>query len=389
MASIRPLKTGWQVRWYDKTRTPHRTTTFLPKDRFPRKRDAEKEKQRLEGLYAYTDEFDPWHQDYPGAPEATGGMGLADAVDRYTDEKREAGKRGERGGWSENTYKGTAPNLEAFARKSIGNDDLHSLTKEHTRAHIYREDVAHRTKRTYFGMVRAFLRWCERKGYARPGFADDVLPPQPEKRHRFPQYVTLEEVRAICRVHRETAKESYDGTPENLRSSSTEWYCDLFMFRFWLGHRPSEAMEQRRGGVDLERWLMAVGDRQYVPKNKREGIIYIPEPARDLVANLCEDKKPSDRLFGRTHFDKPRRAFKEAAKKVVPYKVDQGLDFYNLRHSCGVYWRRRGVSAETIGERLLRHESPESTKIYAQIEPEAAGEEFDRVTARQELGSSG
>lgn len=93
-----------------------------------------------------------------------------------------------------------------------------------------------------------------------------------------------------------------------------------------------------------------------------------------MIKHLCKGKSPGDRLFDRKSYKKPSKAFKRAAKKVV----QQGLKFYSLRHSCGVYWRRQGVPLSDIQE-LLRHSSEEMTKIDAALGPGDLGSSFERA----------
>lgn len=375
MATVRELKTKWQLRFYDAKRSPGETTVSLPKTLFSRRRDAEKEANRLQALYDYSGDFDPWTQDYPGQKTTEReAVSLSDLAERYITEKEEAGKRGQRGGWTPATKHGKASNVRAFTRMA-GEDKLPSdLTEKDVRAYVFRDKLAHETKRTYYEIARAFLNWIEENDYG----SAPPLPAPVQQRRRFPQYVTEKELEAICAQHLKTARKAQEEKPKGLRHQSSAWYCDLYRFRFYQGHRPAEAMAQRVGAIDLERNLMAVGDRDYVPKTKREDVIPVVPPARELVAKLCEGKKPGERLFGRKSYRKPSRAFKKAAQKVVPYKVEQGLKFYNLRHSCGVYWRRQGVPLGTI-EELLRHSDSESTKIYAAIEPTDAGRHFEEA----------
>ena len=83
MASLRSLKTKWQLRYYDSHRTPKEATDSLSKDTYT-EREAEKEAEYRQQLYD-RGEYDPWTQAEPGAAaEAKDDPTLKELAELYT-----------------------------------------------------------------------------------------------------------------------------------------------------------------------------------------------------------------------------------------------------------------------------------------------------------------
>jgi len=162
MASLRELKTKWQIRYYDARRDPNRTTDSIDKAEYTES-EAESEAEYRQQLYD-RGRYDPWTQAKPGAAARAGhDLTLQELAKLYVEEKQEAGRRGEAGGWTEKTYKSDAPILKDFARKTGPGLQASRLRTSHIRSWVYQEHLANATKRGYHRRVRAMLRWAERK----------------------------------------------------------------------------------------------------------------------------------------------------------------------------------------------------------------------------------
>jgi hypothetical protein len=70
MASLRELKTVWQLRYYESSRTPKEAADSLPKDEYT-EREAEKEAEYRQQLYD-RGEYDPWTLAEPSQAARTG-----------------------------------------------------------------------------------------------------------------------------------------------------------------------------------------------------------------------------------------------------------------------------------------------------------------------------
>lgn len=373
MASFTETKYAYKIRFYKSRRTPKEKSISLNKAAWT-KREAKRHKRELVVLYD-KGEFDPWTQPTPG--QEAGSRGLLCATKKYIEAKTEAGRRAEAGGWTEKTRKGNETVLLDFARRTGARKRLADVTTADLSAHIHQKGLAHATKRGYRRKLKAMFRWFEQH----LGAGAPPIPPPLEKRRRLPPYLTEAQLDTLCKKHRELAAKSAARNSDPDATSDRQWMIDLYWWRLYEGERPAESITKRVGGVDLERNLVTVGDEAFIPKNKSEGVIPLVKPARPLARKLCTDENgqpraPTERLFGHTSFKKTSDAFREALRKSLP---ELGrVPFYNLRHSCGVYWRRRGVPLSTIQE-LLRHADPKTTQIYAVIEPLDVGRIFDQA----------
>lgn len=86
---MRPLKTVWQIRFSDASRSPQRTTNIIPKSEY-----SEREANWRQQLYD-RGKYDPWTQNDPddaAEAAATDHLTLHDAVEQYMNAKREAGR---------------------------------------------------------------------------------------------------------------------------------------------------------------------------------------------------------------------------------------------------------------------------------------------------------
>ena len=116
MKHIRELKTKWQIRFTDNTRTP-REVSFGFKRSLYSKRQIEKLRDEL---YVECDRgWDPWSGVLPwerSVKQERRILTVLGAVTAYCEHKRALGRRRQQGGWNAQTYQNYLTNLKAFAR---------------------------------------------------------------------------------------------------------------------------------------------------------------------------------------------------------------------------------------------------------------------------------
>ena len=262
MASVRELKTKWQLRYYDSHRIPKEATDSFPKDTYT-EREAIKEAEYRQQLYD-RGEYDPWTQAEPGAAaKAEDDPTLQELAELYTQEKRRMGRAGMAGGWTEKTYKSDGPILKNFARKTGPNLQASRLRTSHIRSFVYQDQLANATKRGYHRRVRAMLRWAEEQGL----LPDPPTMPPPKKTETRTEVLTEAELEAICTAHRGI-------------QHTTRRHCPMWRFLFYQGLRPGEMYELRIRNVGLGAGEIQIGDPDWRQKSGQEDVIPLLPPGR-------------------------------------------------------------------------------------------------------------
>jgi integrase len=366
MAWTRELKTRWQIRFSDADRTPTETTNSVSKAEYPTKTAADKEADRRQVLYDQG-EYDPWRQDHPGVRANPDRLTLLEAVRRYVGAKEAAGQRGEKGGWSPGTTRRYRATLSKFARDVGPNLPIRQLRTKQIRDWTTRPALSDASKRTYHGIVRAFVHWlCEK------GLADPEMPPAQQTRQTIPSYCTREELRHLCKawptlaVHRAAQNDSPS-------ASATWWYPDAWRFAYWQALRKSEITALRCGAIDLGRGKMRVGDEAFVPKGKDETVIPLAEPAAKIAGSWnVSDRPAEERLFRHKAADYVSKAFTAARRHVFPEK---DLTLHSLRHGRCVQLLEEGLSLHVV-KRFMRHKSLDATMRYVQVADQSLQDEI-------------
>jgi len=372
MAWTRELKTKWQIRFSDSDRTPGETSISVSKDEFNTKTAADKEADRLQVLYDQG-EFDPWTEERNGLG-TTGGHTILEAVDAYIDAKTAAGRRGERGGWSESTASRRKGVLRKFARDVGPHQRVCRLTEEQIRSWTCRPDLSDATKQSYHARLRAWTNWL-----ASEGVADVEMPPPLEHRQTVPTYATREELAKICKTWPALAVHQA-ARDDNPHREPVWWYVDAWRFAYWQALRKSEVVAVRCGAVDLDRMKLRVGDEAFVPKGKDEKVVPLVEPAAEIAKTWKQKADPNDRLFRRKTGQYMSEAFTEAREKAVPEKP--GLTLHGLRHGRCVDLLEQGLRVHVV-QKFLRHKSLDATMRYVQVADRSLQDEI------RGLGESG
>lgn len=368
MASLRSLKTKWQIRYYDSSRQPKETTDSLPKEGpgSYTKAEARSEAEYRQQLYD-RGEYDPWTQAGPGQAARTGeDPTLKELAELYVKEKRQAGRRGEAGGWTEKTYTSDGPILKDFARKTGPSLQASRLRTSHIRSFVYQDQLANATKRGYHRRVRAMLRWAERQGLV-PG--PPAMPPPPKKEESRTEVITEAELEEICAAHRAI-------------QYTTRRHCLMWRFQFYQGLRPGEMYELRIRNVDLGAGELQIGDEDWRQKSGQEDVIPLLPPGRFYLrpfltgAAWAEERprEPSGRAFGAgPGARRPSSSFKRAVKatadsdeSAITEARAEDISMYTLRHSCATHWLREGKPLIWVN-RLLRHSQVQTTMEYVHL----------------------
>ena len=377
MPSIRELKTVWQIRFKNRSRKPLETTVSLDKEHFPTRRVAEEEAKRLDYLYKY-ENYDPWTMDRPG--EGTGQLVLGEAVKEYCQSRREAGLRGERGGWTAKTLAGSESLFDHFARQVGQGKHVERITTADLAAYIHQSHLAHATKRSYRKKVSAFLNWLERQGY---DMCD--LPPPLEKRELPPEWISEDELYELCErfvqlwegEYRLSKHAAWGTMKESLRLT------EVFRFAFYNGMRIGEIVGLEVRDVDFDRGAIRIRKQ----KNKRDQTIPMMEPAAHVLRPFALGKSRRSRVFGYKSTSYVSEKFREARRSLWPGR--ERLSVHNLRDSFAVYWLKRDVSIYRVKE-VLRHSSVKVTEDhYADMLMQDVGRQYSERWEKNNQGWRG
>lgn len=379
MASVRELKTRWQIRFYDAKRNPQRTTNSIAKSEYTESQ-AEEEAEWRQQLYD-RGEYDPWVQDRPGSLQSDNArVTVGQAIERYIRDKTEAGERGERRGWSESTAQRYKATLRHFARKTGKERLLQHLTPQDIRDFVYRDELADATKDSYYGILSTWTSWLAKNDLPVP-----QMPPEPELPRTLPDWCSREQLATIIRAFRHVCERNAQANSDPAASIETSrwWMADAWQFAFWQGLRRSEIVAIRCGGVDLEEQQMVVGDEEFVPKGKREDVIPLSEPAAEIARNWdAGSRPPGERLFRHADGRKISDAFTEARRQAVGDAEDQldlpdearldetasGITLHSLRHGRAIDLIKKRRHVVYVSQ-FLRHASLDVTRRYLQVVP--------------------
>lgn len=381
MASIRELKTVWQLRFWDEHRDPKQTTNSIPKADYTRA-EAQDEADWRDQLYR-RGKFDPWVQDHPDQAASRERLPLQDAVDRYVTEKREAGRRGESGGWGEKTYRSDAPILKDFVHHVGPRTLLENVQRGHVQSWVYQEDLADATKKGRWIRIRAMFRWMADRGWVDP----PDMPGKPQSHRKVRVTLTPEQLEKLCTAYDVYAEKSI-AQSKHATTAGVDWHTDAWRLTYYQGFRRSELLNLRVRNVLLDDDLIQIGDRDYHQKGRRQSLIPLVDPAREILEPYLEDRGRDERVFSTPETnDRVSRYFRRTVDfaadpeehdeldvdaEDLPFEpLDEdpaAIDFYTLRHSCCTYWLRERRRLIWVNH-LMRHKDIETTMEYVHLLP--------------------
>lgn len=363
----------WQIRFYDGSRSPKEKAVYLDAEAYSRQQIKAK---RDELYYLYSEgEWDPWRDE--GLPGERQALTVQAAATAYVDAKKEAGMRGEEGGWSRASEKSKSYVIDGFVRSAGPNKRVDDLRTADVRRYLQGGGLAPSTQKGYRRILRAMARWWLAEGYIEEELA---MPPQKKVVQELPDYVTEDELELLCAKHLELQQDKRDKKHSSTKRTGRDYLVDVFRFAFYQGLRLGELYELRVGDVDLEAGELRVE----TSKANRVDVIPLVPPARPIAEKWARKADPDgsgeDRLFQRKAAYYASRAWKAAVTAAVEDEElafdKPGVHFHSLRHSCAVYWRRRGVALEDLRD-LLRHSTVRVTEKYEQIVATDLGARFE------------
>ena len=377
MASVRPLKTKWQIRYKDRSRQPTETTDSLSKDEYT-EAEAEDEARWRQQLYD-RGKYDPWLQPEPDAAVVKEHLTVQEAVGRYIEEKRKMGERGEAGGWSEKSVRSDGPVLRQFSRYVGPSHLIENLRTTQLRAWIYQERLAPTTRYTRWLKLCAMVRfWDDRDWMAEA----PRLPGKPERKEKVKTTIRPAELTAICEAYADLRRREKERPHTTVFGQ--DWYVDAWRVYFYQGFRRSELLDLRVRDVDRTDGMIRIGPEQ---KKGRGTLIPLVDPAREVLAPYLDGRSPGERVFGTppgntrvsSHFRSAvdhaalaHEDFPHLSEEDVPFKplrkAPSEIDLYTLRHSCCTHWLRERRRLVWVN-RLMRHESIETTMQYVHLLP--------------------
>jgi len=307
-------------------------------------------------------EYDPWTDPLPKR-QGSGELRLRGALDEYLAHKRKLGERDQQGGWNAQTHRRYRSNLHAFARQTGERRRVTDLTTEDFESWIFRTSLSEATQRMYRRQLNTFVRWLREKKEVEVA---DLPKPFRAERRTIDDFPTEEDLRAVCRAHRQNCIEKAHkkhAPRTGPKSGLRRWrYTMAFRLAFYQGLRRKEVAQVKPATVDLARERLAVGDMNFIPKGRHQEVIPIMPPVLPILRSLVEAADgPRQPLFGLKRGRRLGDAFRDARRRALPDRGD--LNFQSMRKGAAVFWLEAGLSVRDV-QNLLRHQSSRVTKEY-------------------------
>jgi integrase len=135
----------------------------------------------------------------------------------------------------------------------------------------------------------------------------------------------------------------------------------ILYFLFYTGIRKGEIEYIKRENIDLKRDIFKI----YMPKSKREKYGIFTEKTRLLIEKYFNIEPEIINAFNITG-----RGVSKIFDKLRPYFKDlKSFSPHLFRHSYGTLCRQKGINMDDLQD-LMGHKSINTTKIYAQSNPE-------------------
>jgi integrase len=115
-------------------------------------------------------------------------------------------------------------------------------------------------------------------------------------------------------------------------------------------------------------------------KQRREHVVPLSAPARQLLDRLHAQRNGSPWLFPGRDGGKPREDLKYAWARICKAAGIANLRIHDLRHSYASFLVSAGFSLPTIGA-LLGHASPTTTARYSHLLDDPLRQAAERVAA--------
>jgi site-specific recombinase XerD len=212
--------------------------------------------------------------------------------------------------------------------------------------------------------LRAFLKYLLQRGKIATDLSSSVLRLAYWSLAHLPVYLRGEQV---ARILQQTARTTVSGRRD---------YAILLLLAR-LGLRAGEVASLRLDDLNWEQGSLTIRG-----KGGRWARMPLPQDVGEAIIDYLANGRPSStdrRLFLRTHA--PRTGFRNAttisiiaSKALARARIDHPRGGAHIfRHSLATEMLRRGSSLAQIGD-VLRHQHPDTTRIYAKVDVRALRE---------------
>ena len=218
------------------------------------------------------------------------------------------------------------------------------------------------TTRVHLAAIRSFAGYLYRSGVAAANIADGIARVSTWRLANLPTALESDQIEAMlasCNCETATGRRDYS----------------VLMLLALLGLRACEVVHLTLDDID---WTNA--EITVTGKGGRHDVLPLPQEVGEALAAYLQGGRPSGatrRVFVRRYA--PVRGFQSSAaighivrRSLVRAGVERSGRgaAHLLRHSLATGMLRNGASLEEIGQ-ILRHRSPDSTRIYAKVDLDA------------------
>lgn len=244
-------------------------------------------------------------------------------------------------------------------------------TPSNYNAHVLRRGVEIQTSRCgrswaklVITTVRMFLRYLVVHNLCDPALVDALPTIAHWKRASCPDYLSKEEVDKLIVV-------CNPATAEGARDMA------VLLLLVRLGLRAGDIVHLRHADIDWEH-----GALQVTGKGRRQSMLPLPQDVGDAILNYLEHWRPDvgdEHVFLRVNAPFVPLASSSAVSSLVNRAARRAhlsasrIGAHILRHTAASLMLRKGVSLQTIS-RLLRHQSIDTTVLYAKVDVEMLSE---------------
>jgi site-specific recombinase XerD len=212
--------------------------------------------------------------------------------------------------------------------------------------------------------VRMFLRYLVVHNLCDPALVDALSTIAHWKRASCPDYLSKEEVEKLIVV-------CNPATAEGARDLA------VLLLLIRLGLRAGDIVQLRHADIDWEQ-----GALQLTGKGRRQSVLPLPQDVGDAILKYVEHWRPEVRdehVFLRVNAPFVPLASTSAVSSLVNRAARRArlsasrVGAHVLRHTAVTLMLRQGVSLQAIG-RVLRHQSIDTTFLYAKVDVEMLSE---------------
>lgn len=212
--------------------------------------------------------------------------------------------------------------------------------------------------------VRMFLRYLVVHNLCDAALVDALPTIAHWKRASCPDYLSKEEVEKLIVV-------CNPATAEGARDLA------VLLLLIRLGLRAGDIVQLRHADIDWEQ-----GALQLTGKGRRQSVLPLPQDVGDAILKYVEHWRPEVRdehVFLRVNAPFVPLASTSAVSSLVNRAARRArlsasrVGAHVLRHTAATLMLRQGVSLQAIG-RVLRHQSIDTTFLYAKVDVEMLSE---------------